>query len=72
MSIHKYYKQYKSFLKYSIKKNINYKPLIKGFLHKNKGRNNTGSITVYNRGGGVKRLYRNMSFSYVELFPFLQ
>lgn len=37
------------------------KRLKKGFL-KTAGRNNTGKITVYHRGGGLKRTYRMIDF----------
>jgi large subunit ribosomal protein L2 len=38
------------------------KKLIKGFKRAN-GRNNQGKITVRHRGGGHKRLYRNITFN---------
>ncbi len=38
-----------------------YKPLTRG-LRKKAGRNNTGKITVRHRGGGHKRLYREIDF----------
>jgi large subunit ribosomal protein L2 len=41
---------------------IKIKKLIKGF-HRANGRNNQGKITVRHRGGGHKRLYRNISFN---------
>lgn len=47
--------QYGSFLKKSLKK------FSKGFI-KTGGRNNTGRITVYHRGGGLKRVYRVIDF----------
>jgi len=62
-----YYKDYKNFLKNIKKKNINYKPLVKNILKKTGGRNNKGFITAYHRGGGVKQLYKNISFDYVNL-----
>jgi ribosomal protein L2 len=62
-----YYKVYKNFLKNITKKNIFYKPLINGLLKKTGGRNNIGQITSYHRGGGVKRLYRKINYSYIEL-----
>jgi large subunit ribosomal protein L2 len=31
-------------------------------VHRSKGRNNQGKITVRHRGGGHKRLYRNIDF----------
>lgn len=43
------------------KKKIKINKLIKGFQRAN-GRNNTGKITVKHRGGGHKRLYRNITF----------
>jgi ribosomal protein L2 len=62
-----YYKVYKNFLKKIKNKNINYKPLVGGLLKKTGGRNNTGKITSYHRGGGVKRLYKKVLYSYFEL-----
>lgn len=62
-----YYKIYKNYLKNIKKKNVFYKPLIKGLLKKTGGRNNLGKITSYHRGGGVKRLYRKINNSYVQL-----
>jgi ribosomal protein L2 len=62
-----YYKVYKNFLKKIENKNINYKPLITGLLKKTGGRNNTGKITAYHRGGGVKRLYKKVLYSYLDL-----
>lgn len=62
-----YYKDYKKYLKKFIKKNIVYKPLVTGLLKKTGGRNNKGFITSYNRGGGVKRLFKRICFSYVNL-----
>lgn len=62
-----YYKDYKKYLKNVSKKNLNYKPLIKGLLNKTGGRNNKGFITAYHRGGGVKRLFRKICFNYVNL-----
>lgn len=62
-----YYKDYKNYLKNAIKKNIKYKPLIKNKLKNTSGRNNKGFITAYHRGGGVKRLYRKVCFSYINL-----
>lgn len=38
-----------------------FKPLTKG-LRKTGGRNKTGRITCYHRGGGCKRLYRFVDF----------
>lgn len=37
------------------------KTLVKG-THRSKGRNNQGRITIRHRGGGHKRLYRNIDF----------
>jgi len=62
-----YYKVYKNFLKNVNKENIKYKPLIKGLLKKTSGRNNLGKITSYHRGGGVKRLLRQVHFNYIDL-----
>lgn len=62
-----YYKDYKKYLKNITKKNINYKPLIIGLLKKKGGRNNKGFITSYNRGGGVKRLFKKICFSYIYM-----
>lgn len=62
-----YYKDYKNFLKNYIKKNIKYRPLIKNLLKNTSGRNNKGLITAYHRGGGVKRLFKKISFSYINL-----
>lgn len=44
------------------KKKIQFKSLVKGFKRSN-GRNNQGKITVRHRGGGHKRLYRDISFN---------
>lgn len=38
-----------------------YKPLLKG-IRKKGGRNNFGRVTVWQRGGGTKRLYRGIDF----------
>lgn len=65
-----YYKVYKNYLKNVKIKNSFYKPLITGLLKKTGGRNNTGQITSYHRGGGVKRLYRKINYSYIELLKF--
>lgn len=62
-----YYKDYKKYLKNTNKKNIYYKYLVKGLLKKTGGRNNKGFITAYNRGGGVKGLYRKVCFGYIDL-----
>lgn len=62
-----YYKDYKKYLKNAIKKNLKYKPLIKNKLKNTSGRNNKGFITAYHRGGGVKRLYKQVCFSYINL-----
>jgi len=62
-----YYKDYKKYLKNIIKKNINYKPLVKNLLKKTGGRNNKGFITAYHRGGGVKRLFKKICFNYINL-----
>ena len=62
-----YYKDYKKYLKNTIKKNIKYKPLVKNILKKTSGRNNKGFITAYHRGGGVKRLYKKICFNYNNL-----
>jgi large subunit ribosomal protein L2 len=40
-----------------------YKPLTSGFKRK-VGRNNVGRITTRHKGGGAKRLYRDIDFSY--------
>lgn len=37
------------------------------FLLKKKGRNNKGKITVRHKGGGLKRLYRIINFSYNQV-----
>lgn len=44
------------------KKNQKIKKLIKGFKRAN-GRNNQGKITIKHRGGGHKRLYRQIKFN---------
>lgn len=62
-----YYKDYKKYLKNINKKNDYYKPLVKGILCNTGGRNNKGFITAYHRGGGVKKLFRKVCFSYMEL-----
>jgi ribosomal protein L2 len=62
-----YYKSYKNYLKNIAKKNLYYKPLVKGLLKNVGGRNNKGFITAYHRGGGVKRLYRKVCFNYTIL-----
>lgn len=62
-----YYKDYKNYLKNAIKKNFKYKPLVKNLLKNTSGRNNKGFITAYHRGGGVKRLYKRISFNYINL-----
>lgn len=62
-----YYKDYKNYLKNTIKKNFKYKPLVKNVLKNTSGRNNKGFITAYHRGGGVKRLYKRVSFNYINL-----
>jgi len=62
-----YYKNYKKYLKNTIKKNIKYRPLIKNLLKNTSGRNNKGFITAYHRGGGVKRLYKKICFNYINL-----
>ncbi len=41
------------------------KKLIKGFQRSN-GRNNQGKITIRHRGGGHKRLYRNIEFNRIN------
>ena len=43
-----------------------FKPLKKGFTRA-VGRNNTGRITSFHRGGGVKRLYRGVDFKQDKL-----
>lgn len=63
-----YYKDYKNYLKNVTKKNLKYKPLVKSLLKTRSGRNNKGFITAYHRGGGVKRLYKNICFNYINLF----
>lgn len=45
----------KSYFRRSLKK------FSRGLLRKG-GRNNMGRITVYHRGGGVKRIYRFIDF----------
>jgi len=62
-----YYKIYKNYLKNINKNNIKYKPLIKSLIRKTGGRNNLGFITSYHRGGGVKRLLREVHFNYIDL-----
>lgn len=47
--------KHKRFFEKSLKK------FSKGFIRTG-GRNNTGHITVYNRGGGLKRVYRFVDF----------
>src|SRR5882724_4767303 len=39
------------------------KKLIKGY-YRSKGRNNQGKITVFHKGGGVKKNYRLIDFKY--------
>ena len=46
-------------------KSINKRNLLKGF-HKNSGRNNQGIITSFRKGGGHKRLYRNIDHSFKQ------
>jgi ribosomal protein L2 len=62
-----YYKDYKNYLKSLNNTNIMYKPLTTGLLKKTGGRNHKGFITAYNRGGGVRRIYRKICFSYSSL-----
>lgn len=52
-----------------IKPSFSLKPkrLCFGF-HKNSGRNNSGRITMFYRGGAQKKLYRNIDFSRDRLF----
>jgi len=66
-NFNRYYKYYKKYLKNVDKKNIFYKPLVKNVLKKSGGRNNNGFITAYHRGGGVKRLFRNVCFNYIDI-----
>lgn len=65
-----YYKNYKNYLSNISKKNVYYKYLVTGLLKKTGGRNNKGFITAYHRGGGVKRLYRKICYSYIELLKY--
>jgi large subunit ribosomal protein L2 len=47
------------------KKHLNKKPILKNKILGKKnssGRNNSGQITVRHKGGGVKKLYRNINF----------
>lgn len=62
-----YYKSYKNFLKTALKEKKKFKPLIFDLLKNRYGRNNKGFITMYTRGGGVKRLYKRVCFSYINL-----
>lgn len=62
-----YYKSYKNYLKNVTKKNIYYKPLVKGLLKNTGGRNNKGFITAYHIGGGVQRLFKKVCFNYSYL-----
>jgi len=71
-TFNKYYKLYKNFLK-NFNKDFyfNYKPLCFGNLKRfGGGRNNTGKITIRNRGNGIKRLYKNICFNYLYLNNF--
>jgi ribosomal protein L2 len=65
-----YYKVYKNILKNLKTKRAFYKPLLTGLLKNRSGRNNLGQIVNYHRGGGVKRLYRNVCHSYVQLLTY--
>lgn len=65
-----YYEDYKKYSKNLNKKNDYYKPLVKGILYRTGGRNNKGFITAYHRGGGVKRLYRKVCFSYIKFLNY--
>lgn len=65
-----YYKVYKNILKNLKTKRASYKPLLTGLLKNRSGRNNSGQIVNYHRGGGVKRLYRNVCHSYVKLLTY--
>ncbi|KDO15684.1 ribosomal protein L2 (mitochondrion) [Saprolegnia parasitica CBS 223.65] len=49
----------------NLTKKLPIKKLIKGFQRSN-GRNNQGKITVRHRGGGHKRLYRNIQFNRIN------
>ena len=49
----------------NLTKKLPIKKLIKGFQRSN-GRNNQGKITVKHRGGGHKRLYRNIEFNRIN------
>ena len=65
-----YYKVYKNILKNLKTKRASYKPLLTGLVKNRSGRNNLGKIVNYHRGGGVKRLYRNVCYSYVKLLTY--
>lgn len=52
-------------------KKLPIKKLIKGFQRSN-GRNNQGKITVRHRGGGHKRLYRNICFNRINTTGIVQ
>lgn len=69
-SCNKYYKNYKKYLKQLDNKNLNYKFLCKGLKRFGGGRNITGKITIRNRGGGTKRLYKKICFKYLDIFNF--
>ena len=69
-NLNQYYKVYKLFLKNLKFKNIKYKPLIKGLKRFGGGRNKQGVITIRNRGGGAKRLYKKICFNYYYIINF--
>jgi large subunit ribosomal protein L2 len=52
--------------KKNLTKSLPIKKLIKGFQRAN-GRNNQGKITVRHRGGGHKRLYRQIEFNRINI-----
>lgn len=55
----------------NLTKKLPIKKLIKGFQRSN-GRNNQGKITVRHRGGGHKRLYRNIEFNRINTSGIVQ
>ena len=63
-SIHQFYKSYKLYLKNLKFKTLKYKPLCLGLKRFGGGRNHQGKITIRNRGGGVKRLYKKICLNY--------
>lgn len=69
-SLNKYYRLYKIYLKNLNNKNYKYKPLCSSLKRFGGGRNNTGKITIRNRGGGSKRLYKKVCFDYNYIYNY--